>query len=71
MLLNYAASRRLSAVQSRSAGAAAILTKALAPALQSGYTAAVRGAATFDEATKLKQFPYMELLDSKRARKEY
>jgi hypothetical protein len=48
-----------------------ILRKALAPDLQSGYTAAVRGAATFDEATKLKQFPYMELLDSECARKEY
>jgi|HubBroStandDraft_2_1064218.scaffolds.fasta_scaffold2777116_1 hypothetical protein len=48
-----------------------IFRKALAPALQSGYTAAVRAAVTFDGATKLKHFPYMELLDSECARKEY
>jgi len=48
-----------------------ILRKALAPDARSGYTAAVRGAQTLGEATRLKQFPYMELLDSNYARKEY
>jgi len=47
------------------------LRKGLACALRSGYTAAVRGRGGTDEATKLKQFPYMKLLDSNCARKEY
>ena len=71
MLLNYAASLRFSTVQSNLHGLAHNIKKALAPALGSGYTAAVRGLVTIREATKLKQFPYMELLDSNRARKEY
>jgi hypothetical protein len=71
MLLNYAASLRFSTVQSNLHELARNIRKALAPALGSGYTAAVRAAATLCEATKLKQLPYMKLLDSNLARKEY
>jgi hypothetical protein len=71
MLLKYAASLRLLSVQSNLHRLTSNFRKPLAPALGSDYTAAVRGAATFCEATKLKQFPYMELLDSNRARKDY
>ena len=71
MLLNYAASLRFWTVQSNLHGLARNVIKALAPALGSDYTAAVRGAVDLCEATKLKQLPYMKLLDSNRARKEY
>jgi hypothetical protein len=45
--------------------------KALACALRSSYTAAVRVRQSLDVATDLKQFPYMELLDSNLAPQDY
>lgn len=71
MLLNYAASVRFSAVQS-------ILQQWGFDHLNgSRADRAIRlncrgpGSGTLDEATELKQFPYMRLLDSNCPRKEY
>src|SRR5271155_3672954 len=47
------------------------IEKALASHAANSYTAAFRSAATSNSATGLKQFPYMELLDSNVAEKEY
>ena len=47
------------------------IEKALASRAAKSYTAAFRGAATPNPATDLKQFPYMELLDSNVAEKDY
>ena len=47
------------------------IEKPLASNATNSYTAAFRGAATPNPATDLKQFPYMELLDSNVAEKDY
>ena len=47
------------------------IEKALASDATNSYTAAFRGAARPNPATDLKQFPYMELLDSNVAEKDY
>jgi hypothetical protein len=71
MLLNYAASVRLSAVQ-------LILQRRGYEYLNASRADRVirlhcrgPGSGTHDEATELKQFAYMKLLDSNCARKEY
>jgi|SRR5580658_1513433 hypothetical protein len=47
------------------------IEKALASHAANSYTAAFRSAARPNSATGLKQFPYMELLDSNVAEKDY
>ena len=71
MLLNYAASMRLSPVQPFFHRVRLEQRKALASHAANSYTAAFRSAARLNSATGLKQFPYMELLDSNVAEKDY
>src|ERR1700735_5272437 len=71
MLLNYAASIRLSRVQSFFHRVRLEQRKSLASHAANSYTAAFRSAARLNSATGLKQFPYMELLDSNVAEKDY
>ncbi len=47
------------------------IEKPLASSATNSYTAAFRSAARLNPATDLKQFPYMELLDSNVAEKDY